>query len=74
MAAPAPNTGSEQWLVGIDLGGTAAKLGLLRCDALAAASSTDNSSDSGGIDGLVVHLVRAPLPVNQADRCVFVVD
>ena len=73
MAAPAPKSGSEQWLVGIDLGGTAAKLGLLRCDALAAASSTD-SSDSGGIDGLVVHSVRAPLPVNQADRCVRVVD
>lgn len=76
MATPAQKTGSEEGqphlLVGIDLGGTAAKLGLLRCDALAAAVSTGSSGgrSSSNIEGLVIHSVRAPLPAHQADRCV----
>ena len=62
MAATAskPKPESTCWIVGIDLGGTAAKLGLLQCHG----NATEQRED----DGRVVHSLRAPLPTEQADR------
>jgi predicted NBD/HSP70 family sugar kinase len=56
MASP------SSFLVGIDLGGTAAKLGLLR--------SRPGSPDDSSTDGLVIHSLRAPLPAAVEDRWV----
>lgn len=65
MAVPAEQEGGQLYVVGIDLGGTAAKLGLVRCR-----HEPDDEASNSSVDDLLVHSLRVPLPAAVEERCV----